>query len=73
YVEYSGMYGDPEAVRKVSEVLSDTEFWYGGGIRSKEQAAEMAKYADTIIVGNIIYEDLEKALETATIFMEKTV
>ncbi|HBM3486540.1 TPA: heptaprenylglyceryl phosphate synthase [Listeria innocua] len=73
YVEYSGMYGDPEAVRKVSEVLSNTEFWYGGGIRSKEQAAEMAKYADTIIVGNIIYEDLEKALETATIFRKKTV
>ncbi|HAA7591356.1 TPA_asm: heptaprenylglyceryl phosphate synthase, partial [Listeria monocytogenes] len=26
-----------------------------------------------IIVGNIIYEDLEKALETATIFRKKTV
>ncbi|AAT04556.1 heptaprenylglyceryl phosphate synthase [Listeria monocytogenes] len=73
YVEYSGMYGDPEVVRKASAALSNTKFWYGGGIRSKEQAAEMAKYADTIIVGNIIYEDLEKALETATIFRKKTV
>ncbi|MBC1807881.1 heptaprenylglyceryl phosphate synthase [Listeria sp. FSL L7-0993] len=73
YVEYSGMYGDPEVARKVSAVLDDTKFWYGGGIRSKEQAAEMAKYADTIIVGNIIYEDLEKALETASIFTKKTV
>ncbi|MBC2040706.1 heptaprenylglyceryl phosphate synthase [Listeria marthii] len=73
YVEYSGMYGDPEIARKVSAVLGDTKFWYGGGIRSKEQAAEMAKYADTIIVGNIIYEDLEKALETASIFTKKTV
>ncbi|MCD2254974.1 heptaprenylglyceryl phosphate synthase [Listeria marthii] len=73
YVEYSGMYGDPEVARKVSAVLGDTKFWYGGGIRSKEQAAEMAKYADTIIVGNIIYEDLEKALETASIFTKKTV
>ncbi|EHC6340357.1 geranylgeranylglyceryl/heptaprenylglyceryl phosphate synthase, partial [Listeria monocytogenes] len=60
-------------VRKASAALSNTKFWYGGGIRSKEQAAEMAKYADTIIVGNIIYEDLEKALETATIFRKKTV
>lgn len=73
YVEYSGMYGDPEVARKVSAVLGVTKFWYGGGIRSKEQAAEMAKYADTIIVGNIIYEDLEKALETASIFTKKTV
>ncbi|MBF2350331.1 heptaprenylglyceryl phosphate synthase [Listeria marthii] len=73
YVEYSGMYGDPEVARKVSAVLGGTKFWYGGGIRSKEQAAEMAKYADTIIVGNIIYEDLEKALETASIFTKKTV
>ncbi|MBC2251024.1 heptaprenylglyceryl phosphate synthase [Listeria sp. FSL L7-0123] len=73
YVEYSGMYGDPEVARKVSAVLGDTKFWYGGGIRSKEQAAEMTKYADTIIVGNIIYEDLEKALETASIFTKKTV
>ncbi|MBC2123714.1 heptaprenylglyceryl phosphate synthase [Listeria marthii] len=73
YVEYSGMYGDPEVARKVSAVLGDTKFWYGGGIRSKEQAAEMAKYADTIIVGNVIYEDLEKALETASIFTKKTV
>ncbi|MDT0018254.1 heptaprenylglyceryl phosphate synthase [Listeria swaminathanii] len=73
YVEYSGMYGDPEVARKVSTVLDDTKFWYGGGIRSKEQATEMAKYADTIIVGNIIYEDLEKALETASIFTKKTV
>ncbi|MCD2225736.1 heptaprenylglyceryl phosphate synthase [Listeria cossartiae] len=73
YVEYSGKYGDPEVARKVTAVLTDTKFWYGGGIRSKEQAAEMAKYADTIIVGNIIYEDLEKALETASIFTKKTV
>ncbi|MBC1988282.1 heptaprenylglyceryl phosphate synthase [Listeria sp. FSL L7-0478] len=73
YIEYSGKYGDPEVARKVTAVLTDTKFWYGGGIRSKEQAAEMAKYADTIIVGNIIYEDLEKALETASIFTKKTV
>lgn len=36
YVEYSGMYGDLEVVRKVSVVLSNIKFWYGGGICLKE-------------------------------------
>ena len=66
YLEYSGMYGDLEVVKKVKSGLENTKLFYGGGIQNKEQAKEMAAYADTIIVGNRVYENLEEALQTVT-------
>lgn len=64
YLEYSGTYGDVEIVRAAKNVLSNTKLFYGGGITSVEQAREMAAIADTVVVGNIIYDDLQAALKT---------
>jgi len=66
YLEYSGMYGDIEAVQKAAEVLADTEtvFFYGGGIKTAGQAKEIAQYADVVVVGNAVYEKPEEALKT---------
>ena len=63
-MEYSGAYGDVEMVKATAEVLTNTKLFYGGGITSVEQAKEMAAYADTVVVGNIIYDDLQAALKT---------
>lgn len=64
YLEYSGTYGDVEIVREVSEALHETKVIYGGGITNAQQAKEMARYADVIVVGNSLYTNLNEALRT---------
>ncbi|MED0686528.1 heptaprenylglyceryl phosphate synthase [Anoxybacillus ayderensis] len=64
YMEYSGRYGDVVLVEKVKRTLERTRLFYGGGIHTPEQAKEMAMWADTVVVGNAIYTNLQMALQT---------
>ena len=56
YIEYSGTFGNPEVVKAASEAVENATLYYGGGINSAEKAAQMGKYADTIVVGNAVYD-----------------
>lgn len=56
YMEYSGAYGSPELVRAVADALGGTLLWYGGGVRTWEQAEEMGALAHAVVVGNAVYE-----------------
>jgi phosphoglycerol geranylgeranyltransferase len=56
YLEYSGTFGNPEIVKAASEAIDKSVLYYGGGINSAKKAAQMGKYADTIVVGNAVYD-----------------
>ena len=56
YIEYSGIFGDPDVVKAAADAIDKSILYYGGGINSAQKAAQMAKYADTIVVGNAVYD-----------------
>jgi phosphoglycerol geranylgeranyltransferase len=56
YIEYSGIYGNPGVVKAASDAIDRSILYYGGGINSAEKAAEMSRFADTIVVGNAVYD-----------------
>ena len=64
YIEYSGAFGDLAAVAKAKAAMTNARLFYGGGIDGAEKAAAAAQVADTVVVGNIVYQSLPLALET---------
>lgn len=64
YMEYSGTFGDMELVGETHRQLDRAHLIYGGGIDNPDKAAQASEVADTVVVGNIVYSDLKKALET---------
>lgn len=56
YIEYSGRWGVPEWVRAVASAVRRARLFYGGGITGSQRAAIMATLADTVVVGNLLYE-----------------
>jgi putative glycerol-1-phosphate prenyltransferase len=64
YLEYSGTFGDMGLVKRARALLTGARLFYGGGIDSAQKAREAAGAADTVIVGNAIYDCLEDALLT---------
>lgn len=64
YMEYSGTFGDMELVGDTHRQLDRAHLIYGGGIDNPEKAAQASEAADTVVVGNIVYSNLKKALET---------
>jgi phosphoglycerol geranylgeranyltransferase len=59
YLEYSGTYGGEEAVEildAVSDGLSWSRLWYGGGLDSREHAEAMLDAgADSVVVGDVFH------------------
>jgi putative glycerol-1-phosphate prenyltransferase len=64
YVEYSGTFGSLDLLRAVKEAAGPAHVIYGGGIKTAEQAALVAPWADTVVVGNLVYEVPERLAET---------
>lgn len=66
YVEYSGTFGDMELVADIRRVTRNARIFYGGGVVDEQTARQASQICDTVIVGNIVYNDLQQALKTVS-------
>lgn len=70
YLEYSGKFGDMKLVKRARMAAVQARIFYGGGIDNAERARQAAEVAHTVIVGNVIYNDLASALSTVAAVQE---
>ncbi|MUT64970.1 heptaprenylglyceryl phosphate synthase [Paenibacillus sp. NEAU-GSW1] len=65
YIEYSGRFGDMAMLKTARETAKGgARIFYGGGIDHADKARQAAHYAHTVVVGNVVYSDLDAALST---------
>jgi putative glycerol-1-phosphate prenyltransferase len=64
YLEYSGVFGDVAMLQAARRGLQNAKLFYGGGLSERAQVQQMAAIADTVVVGNLIYEDVTRAMES---------
>ncbi|NEU57676.1 phosphoglycerol geranylgeranyltransferase [Halorussus sp. MSC15.2] len=65
YVEYSGVFGDPDVVEAAADALEEATLFYGGGIHDYDSARTMAEHADVVVVGDLVHDEgVEAVRET---------
>ncbi|MEW4372611.1 heptaprenylglyceryl phosphate synthase [Paenibacillus kandeliae] len=64
YIEYSGTFGDMELAADIRRATRNAHVFYGGGVIDEQTARQASQVCDTVIVGNIVYSDLQQALTT---------
>ncbi|MTI85202.1 MAG: heptaprenylglyceryl phosphate synthase [Firmicutes bacterium] len=57
YIEYSGVFGDPYLVEAAARESKNLHVVYGGGIKQADQAKRMLDLVDTIVIGNVVYDN----------------
>jgi len=67
YLEYSGTFGGSEAeeiLESISDGLTWSRLWYGGGLDSRENAQRVLDAgADAVVVGNVFHEIADEEVD----------
>nr|WP_049754124.1 heptaprenylglyceryl phosphate synthase [Heliomicrobium modesticaldum] len=64
YIEYSGKWGCMDRLARIRGRVPQVPLVYGGGIRESWQARTAASLVDTVVVGNMLYENHAQELES---------